>query len=152
MTAKLKAADLPLFVSAWFPHASVDILRDLTYFTGWMFLVDDQLDQLSGPDEASAAAFKALTRDTITYIEHSLGVKPSNRPLEELYPGVESFKETGEALCRRYNLGRFLNDSPNREKNVRNKDRISLLISGSRTTQYLPGRSETYYEYVSGGE
>src|SRR5277367_1234054 len=147
MTAKLKAADLPLFVSAWFPYASIDILRDLTYFTGWMFLVDDQLDQLSGPDEASAAAFKALARDTIIYIEHSLGVKPSNRPLEELYPGVESFKETGEALCKRYNLGRLLNDSPNREKKVRSSDRISLLISDSRTTQYLPGRSETYDEY-----
>jgi hypothetical protein len=143
MTAKLKAADLPLFVSAWFPYASDDILRDLTYFTGWMFLVDDQLDQLSGPDEASAAAFKALTSDTITYIEHSLGVKPSNRPLNELYPGVESFKETGEALCKRYNLSKLLNDSPNSEKKTRSNDRISLLILYSRTTQYLPGISET---------
>lgn len=108
MTGKLRKADLPFFVSAWFPYASTEILHDLTYFVGWMFLVDDQLDQLAGPSPEDAEAFAALTRDTIIYIEQSLGEQTQSQPLRPLYPGVESFRETGEALCARYNIGRLL--------------------------------------------
>lgn len=113
MTGKLGKADLPFFVSAWFPYASVDILRDLTYFVGWMFLVDDQLDQLAGPSPEDAEAFAALTCDTIAYIEQSLGVQTQSQLLTSLYPGVESFRETGEALCTRYNVGRLLSNGGN---------------------------------------
>ena len=109
MTTKLRQSELPFFVSAWFPNASAAILRDLTYFVCWMFLVDDQLDQLSGPSEADAEAFRALTSDSIVFIEQCLGVQTDSQgsPRTELYPGAESFQETGEAIRMRYNLGRW---------------------------------------------
>ena len=104
---KSKRANLTSLVSMWYPHADVDTLKDLTYFRGWMFLVDDALDKVCGPDPEKVRAFDGFCNDTVVYMEASLGLQPSGegKPTKTLAPGVDSFQKTAEALCARYAPG-----------------------------------------------
>ena len=60
MATKLMKADLGLLLSLWFPYADATTLQALTYFTCWMFLVDDETDKVSAPGLDNKEGFRAL--------------------------------------------------------------------------------------------
>ena len=105
MAAKLKSQDLATLVAVWYPFAAKEELLDLTYFVGWMFLVDDEIDQVSGPTSEDRTKFESLVRDTTDFVEYALGLKREGEELEDLYPGVDSFRRSGDALRASYTLG-----------------------------------------------
>ncbi|KAK4993887.1 hypothetical protein LTR66_005301 [Elasticomyces elasticus] len=144
MTAKLKRADLGHLVSRWFPTAELDVLLDLTYFVGWMYLVDDQIDQLAGSRE-HAEDFRAMADDTITYAEQLLGLRSKNKPVTALHPGVYSFQRTAEALRDRYTVDQrelFIGETAYTMK-------MYALENDFRVAQRLPTLDE-YWSYREG--
>jgi hypothetical protein len=103
---KLKKANLALLLSSWYPYADAKTLQDLTYFVGWMFLIDDEIDKVSGPSIDDAEAFQALHHDTISFVERSLGLQASSQPVASPNATIDSFRAVGEALCARYAVGK----------------------------------------------
>jgi len=109
MAGKLRRIDLASLVSYWFPFAEEKELRALTLFVGWMYLVDDVIDLLSGPKEEDQVRFKKFTGDTTRYVEFVLGVNESVEvDLQTMFPGVDAFKELGKELMENYSLGKCL--------------------------------------------
>lgn len=102
MTAKLRRADIGHLVSVWFPYATEETLIEVTYFVGWMYLIDDELDGLSNPE--GQPGFKSLIDNTIAFFENEENVDNGafDRIKKEGYEGVESFEKTGIALRKRY--------------------------------------------------
>jgi hypothetical protein len=107
MTSKLKRANLALLVPMWFPNADAEALRVLTYFIGWMFLVDDEMDQALGSSPEEVKAFQELHLGTVTFVQQCLGLRDPEKPVvSSPYKTVESFRVVGEELCKRYSVGK----------------------------------------------
>lgn len=141
MTNKLKRANLDFLLAVWFPYASEQALKDLTYFCGWMFLVDDEIDGVSGPGFDNEKAFAALYRGTLGFVERSLdlGGQVSEEDLRCANATAESFGRIGEALCEQYSVGQremFLEEA-------------KLTLDGYRFEQQLRlrGQLPSFAEY-----
>lgn len=141
MTNKLKRANLDFLLAVWFPYASEQALKDLTYFCGWMFLVDDEIDGVSGPGFDNEKAFAALYRGTLGFVERSLdlGGQVSKEDLRCANATAESFGRIGEALCEKYSVGQremFLEEA-------------KLTLDGYRFEQQLRlrGQIPSFAEY-----
>ncbi|KAL1306968.1 hypothetical protein AAFC00_005603 [Neodothiora populina] len=147
MTMKLKKANLDYLLSVWFPYSSEEKLIDLTYFCGWMFLVDDEIDAMSMPNHFDQDAFAALYRETLEVVQQSLklGDTAHAEDRKSVSPTAESFRRIGSALCRSYSY----------EKRVMFLDEARLTLDGYRSEQQLRligtiPSFEEYWDYREG--
>lgn len=95
-------------MAAWFPYADEETLRQLAYFVGWMFLIDDEIDQVSGPNIDDPEAFEKLHDDTLEFVRRSLELDGQSQPPTAENPTIESFRFFGEALCERCTVGKLI--------------------------------------------
>jgi len=71
----MRAADLALFTSMWYPTATSERLRTLTILTIWIFLWDDELDHPDGQYTALLDVAQKHREETLNFVEHSLGLR-----------------------------------------------------------------------------
>ena len=107
VNSKLKHANLGLLVASWFPFASAQRLKDITYFVCRMFMIDDSIiDKVSWPGLDNTAAFDAAYKETIDFVYKSLkldGNTASAQPTSSI-PAINSFRAIGEVLCENYSV------------------------------------------------
>ena len=66
---KLKRAHLSLLIESWCPSASAQRLKAITYFVGWMYVIDDAvIDKVSWPGLDNAAAFDAAYQELMAFV------------------------------------------------------------------------------------
>lgn len=104
MERKLKNAQLNWLLSGWFPYTDDASLKHLTSFVGWMFLIDDEIDQVSKPGADNEKAFDNLYDNTLSFLGQSLGL-PTERSIEPTRVSVKSFEAVGKAIRERYTAG-----------------------------------------------
>lgn len=101
---EIQLADFAFFGATWWPCASLEKLRIVTYFAIWLFIWDDEIDSTDGSmgDEFDAAQ---LYRDqTLSYIGYTLGLEGSHLDPFITNSIILSFAPIGEALKRSYTL------------------------------------------------
>lgn len=142
VTMKLKKANLPLLISSWFPFASAQTLKDITYFVCWMYMVDDAvIDNLSWPGLDNEAAFKAAYQELMDFVAKSLkldGDMSKPQP-HSTVPAIDCFRGIGEVLCKKYTL----------HQRSKFYDTCKFTMDGYRTEQQLrvQGKIPTWEEY-----
>ena len=145
---KLKRANLGLLIASWYPFASAQTLKDITYFVCWMYVVDDAVvDKVSWPGSDNEKAFEAAYNDIMTFVgssleitEHTTGHNPHST-----IEAVSSFAPIARVLCRSYTY----------QQRLRVYTSCKLTIDGYRTEQQLrlsghPPTWSQYYAYREG--
>ena len=102
----LEATDLGLAAALWFPRAGLDELCTYTFYTVWLFLVDDEIDEPTGAyvDDPNAAV--AWCNDILVFVRYTLKLDSHNSRPTVSNPLINSFKEIGERLCVVYSTGK----------------------------------------------
>ncbi|MCJ1280709.1 hypothetical protein MMC26_000026 [Xylographa opegraphella] len=102
---KLKAGDYGLFGATWFPFASLERLRIVTFLCIWLFIWDDEIDSDVGSLAANFALAQKFRSETLTYIKNRLGLDTSGEFLKTSDPVIKSFDMIGDALRESYTRG-----------------------------------------------
>ena len=127
---KLKRANLALLIASWYPQASAETLKEITYFVCWMYVVDDAIiDKVSWPGYDNAAAFDIAFHELNEFLGASLrldGDMQKQIPGSTI-PAIDSFAGIGEALCRKYTVS----------QRQAFYDAYVLTMNGYRTEQQL---------------
>jgi hypothetical protein len=103
----LRASDFAFFAAAWWPKAQYEELKVLMFFTIWLFIWDDEIDEPTGyysDDLAGAEEYRARTTEFVTEClgPHDL---PSARPLPAQNKIISSFRDIGAPLAKAYTTG-----------------------------------------------
>jgi hypothetical protein len=70
---KLKHANLSLLIASWYPFASAQRLKEITYCVCWMYVIDDTIiDKVSWPGLDNVASFDAAYQELITFVRNVL--------------------------------------------------------------------------------
>lgn len=103
---KLKKANLGLLIASWYPFASAQRLKDITYFVCWMYVIDDAIiDKVSWPGLDNVAAFDAAYKETLDFVRKSLQLDGENEEqLTSTIPAINSFRGIGQVMCQKYTL------------------------------------------------
>jgi hypothetical protein len=127
---KLKRANLALLIASWYPPASEETLKEITYFVCWMYVVDDAIiDKVSWPGHDNATAFDTAFHELNEFLTASLrldGDMQKPIPISTI-AAINSFASIGEALCRKYTLS----------QRQAFYDAYVLTMKGYRTEQQL---------------
>ena len=140
--AKLKRANLGLLIASWFPFASAQRLKDITYFVCWMYMIDDSIiDKVSWPGRDNESAFDAAHKEITDFVYKSLkldGKTGGDQPTSSI-AAVNSFRTIGTVLCKNYTL----------TQRRRFYDAYRLTMDGYRTEQQIrvDGRIPQWDEY-----
>ena len=139
---KLKRANLALLIASWYPLASAETLKEITFFVCWMYVVDDAIiDKVSWPGHDNATAFDMAFHELNEFLTASLRLDDDmgkSIPASTI-PAINSFAGIGEALCRKYTLS----------QRQAFYDSYVLTMNGYRTEQQLriAGRLPLWDEY-----
>ena len=139
---KLKRANLGLLIASWYPFASAQTLKDITYFVCWMYVVDDAVvDKVSWPGSDNEKAFEAAHNDIMAFVGSSLkvaGYTPDQTPHSTI-EAVSSFAPIARVLCRGYS----------HQQRLRFYHSSRLTMDGYRTEQQfrLSGHPPTWSQY-----
>ncbi|KAF4629799.1 hypothetical protein G7Y89_g8351 [Cudoniella acicularis] len=90
---------------AW-PNCNLPELRILAFFTIWLFMWDDEIDQATGSLTDGYEASSEFRRQTPVYVEQCLEL--DNYEEERIVPKSvinRTFAEVGDALCAVYDIG-----------------------------------------------
>lgn len=84
--------------SSWYPHASFDRLLTITWFTIWIFLWDDDIEDTATINGSENINLESLHQQALQYIEFHLGLSGSEvePPPPTKYCGL--FKHAAEPL------------------------------------------------------
>lgn len=141
---KLKRANLSFLIASWYPFASAQRLKEITYFVCWMYMFDDAIiDKVSWPGLDNVAAFDAAYQDLIAFVRNVLrldgGDKDERQTVPSDIPAIDSFRGTGEVMRESYSLSQ-------RQSFY---DMCKLTMEGYRTEQQLrvAGQIPTWEEY-----
>ncbi|KAK4677532.1 hypothetical protein QC764_404520 [Podospora pseudoanserina] len=80
---KAQIIDLPLFSSIWYPHATLDRLEMITWYSMWIFLWDDVIEDSATPASGITDKVSWIHHQALKYMEYHLGLSSS---LEEPIP------------------------------------------------------------------
>lgn len=97
-----QASDFGLMSSTWWPCASFDKLRIVTYLITWLFIWDDEIDLSDGTLWNEFGQAQTYREQTIAYVRYSLGID-SKRPVVQ-NEIILNFEPIGVALCENYTL------------------------------------------------
>jgi hypothetical protein len=103
--AKMKAADLALIASCWYPQAPCAELRILTLLSIWLFLWDDEIDESTGKHIDNFESAQTYRKETLDFTQHSLGLGTLAGVSEISNPIIISFLEIGQHLAKAYSIG-----------------------------------------------
>uniref|UniRef100_A0A8H7N068 Terpene synthase n=1 Tax=Bionectria ochroleuca TaxID=29856 RepID=A0A8H7N068_BIOOC len=103
VNAKLTRNMLDDYVANCYPFAGRDTLTELTYFVCWMFLVDDEIDRVTGHNGCHENSLLTLWDDVLDLIRSNLseGEEADIKGCGELKP-MEVFSAFGKSLQRGY--------------------------------------------------
>lgn len=103
---KLQAADFGLFGSYWWPSASAENLRIMTFMSIWLFLWDDEIDTGVSDLATNYLEAQAYRVETLSFVRYSLRIEttePSALPSNIL---IRSFEDIGARLRETCSLGK----------------------------------------------
>lgn len=106
----MKSADFALFAAHWWPNADFADLRICAFVAIWLFVWDDDIDEMDGVLSNNYDAAQEHRRQTTAYIEKTLGLNSFEDDFIPSSPIIRSFGVIGEALSAAYDLG--MNYSP----------------------------------------
>lgn len=95
---QLIAADFGLFASLWWPKASLEKLRMLTYLTIWIFTWDDELDEPAGEFSEEFDKAEKYRAHTLQFVGICLGLFPADPSFQPRNRIIQSFDVIGAAL------------------------------------------------------
>lgn len=106
---KLRAlcgTDFALFAALWWPNASFEKLQVLAALTLWLFIWDDEIDEVTGLYTNDFLAAQKYRDDTLRYVRQCLGLATEE---DESKPAtrnkiIRSFALIGHALRAEYDL------------------------------------------------
>ena len=142
---KLKRANLALLIASWYPFASTQTLKDITYFVCWMYVVDDAIiDKVSWPGLDNEAAFEAAYEEILDFVSRSLNLSEKPQVDEKPHSRIEainSFAGIGFVLCQEYTLS----------QRKRFFESCKMTMDGYRTEQQLRmnGQLPSWDEYAT---
>ncbi|KAL2669810.1 hypothetical protein Neosp_015255 [[Neocosmospora] mangrovei] len=114
VNAKLTQNMLSTYVSSCFPFAERETLTELTYFVCWMFLVDDEIDQLPSENDAQGSSLGQLWSEVLGTAQKSCSVVESGiRGEANTLKPTDVFWDFGKGLRHKYSIdqcSRFLNE------------------------------------------
>ena len=97
---KLKRANLALLIASWYPLASAETLKEITFFVCWMYVVDDAIiDKVSWPGHDNATAFDIAFHELNEFLDRESATR---RRYGEEY---SSLNNPGNQFLRRYRGG-----------------------------------------------
>ncbi|KAK4170763.1 hypothetical protein QBC36DRAFT_123583 [Triangularia setosa] len=76
---KAQIIDPPLF-SIWDPHASLDRLETITWYSMWIFLWDDIIEDSAAPSSGITDKVSWIHQQALRYMEYHLGLSSSPVP------------------------------------------------------------------------
>ncbi|KAK4201222.1 isoprenoid synthase domain-containing protein [Triangularia verruculosa] len=74
---KAEIIDLPLFSSLWYPYASLDRLETATWYSMWIFLWDDVIEESAAPSSGITDKVSWIHQQALRYMEYHLGLSSS---------------------------------------------------------------------------
>lgn len=104
MERKLKTQQLDWLLAGWYPWADDETLRQLTSFVCWMFLIDDEYDEVSKPGADNEEAFGELYDSAMAFVEQSLDL-PVEKDFEPTKASARSFEVVGKAMREKCPIG-----------------------------------------------
>ena len=106
--AKFKAADFALFASAWWPKANFRELRIAAFLAIWLFVWDDEIDEMPGALSNDFESAQHFREETTAFVKCCLGLSDSNTQMKASSIVIESFRDIGNELCSYYTVGKEL--------------------------------------------
>lgn len=100
----LKAADFGYFGATWWPRATYERLRILTFLAVWVFTWDDELDEVDGELWDNELAADVYREDTVWYIRACLGLQ-DERDVEPTSKIIRNFEMIGKEVRKVYYHG-----------------------------------------------
>ncbi|KAK4157057.1 isoprenoid synthase domain-containing protein [Chaetomidium leptoderma] len=101
--AKVKAADIGLFASGWFPDAPYEVLETVAFYSVWLVLWDDAIDG-AGASEGGLAA-EEYCQQSVAFVRCHLGLDgPGTVEPKAPTKVCESFAEVGRRVGERCGL------------------------------------------------
>ncbi|KAL2136446.1 hypothetical protein VTI74DRAFT_3679 [Chaetomium olivicolor] len=99
--AKVKAGDIGLFASGWFPTAPYRHLKTVALYCVWLFLWDDAIDGGAAPTTAGTGlAAEEYCRRSVGFVRYHLGLDEPGAPAPPAPTKVcGSFAEVGRRVC-----------------------------------------------------
>ncbi|KAK0670217.1 isoprenoid synthase domain-containing protein [Cercophora samala] len=76
---KAHIIDLPLFSSIWYPHATLDRLETITWYSMWIFLWDDVIEDSAAPSSMITDKVSWIHQQALRYMEYHLGLSSSHQ-------------------------------------------------------------------------
>jgi hypothetical protein len=125
--SELLISDFGFFGATWWPCASFERLRIVTYLSIWLFVWDDEIDHSDGTmcDEFGAA--QAYRNQTLAYMRYSLGLEDILHDPSITNPIILNFAPVGDALRSIYT----------REQRQRVYDTMQFFMNMSEHEQRL---------------
>ncbi|KAK0744566.1 isoprenoid synthase domain-containing protein [Apiosordaria backusii] len=71
---KAQVIDLPLFSSTWYPYATPDRLETITWYSMWIFLWDDVIEESATPSSGITDKVPWIHQQALRYMEYHLGL------------------------------------------------------------------------------
>jgi hypothetical protein len=102
----LKVADFAFFAAVFWPQAAWEELLVLTYFATWSFLWDDEIDMAIGDLASNFEAAQLFRKETLLFIEHSLGLAKGAVAPQPPNPIINCFQSVADALRKAYTTGK----------------------------------------------
>ncbi|KAF3047863.1 terpene cyclase [Didymella keratinophila] len=96
----LLASDFALFGATLWPCASFDSLKIITYLVIWLFLWDDQFDDVQGSMYADSHAAQMYREQTIAFLRYALGIDVERPNVQNKI--IVSFEAIGVAVRKHY--------------------------------------------------
>ncbi|KAK4446887.1 isoprenoid synthase domain-containing protein [Podospora aff. communis PSN243] len=101
---KARKVNLPLFCAIWYPRSSLDRLLTMAWFSMWLFLWDDVIEDTAIPSSSSALSAQgkitSLHDRALAYVEYHLGLVPATIEPETPTKYCTLFKHAGVELQR----------------------------------------------------
>ncbi|KAF2655196.1 terpenoid synthase [Lophiostoma macrostomum CBS 122681] len=97
-------SDFGLFGATWWPCASFEQLRIVTYLAVWLFTWDDEIDISEGAMWNDFDEAQRYRDQTLAYVRFALGLDAVDQVVH--HPIILNFKPIGEAIRHRYDIFR----------------------------------------------
>lgn len=74
VSRKAHKINLPVFCSVWYPRSSLDRLETIAWYSMWLFLWDDVIEDSAIPTAEGVNKIQWLHREALKYVKFHLGL------------------------------------------------------------------------------
>ncbi|KAK0642148.1 isoprenoid synthase domain-containing protein [Cercophora newfieldiana] len=100
---KARKVNLPLFSAIWYPRSTLDRLETMSWYSMWLFLWDDVVEDTAIPSDSCTTELSRITylhSHALEYVKFHLGLSDNETEPEPPTKYCTLFKHAGENLRR----------------------------------------------------